>query len=173
MVYPKRQLSIEELKKKISNVQNLGDVTSDFCVEKIITIQLIKELANNINSALEISMEKDELIGSSWMVLIMIYSSENQQIIATDICQMLGQNKSTTSRIVESLITKRFLERKNDTIDRRKVYLTITKEGKNYVKGRLPKHNNYHNKILKGVNLSVLLPEINKILLNSHNLNLE
>jgi DNA-binding MarR family transcriptional regulator len=163
-----KELNPEVLLQRIAHVKKMNGDTMSMPEENILCGRLIVQIAKNMERQVEIDMEKDGLVGSSWMVLIITYSSQEQKVIASDICEALAQNKSTTSRIIESLIEKKFIVRKPDEIDRRKVYLHITQEGKKYVETKLALHNTYHSKIWEGIDVNTLLPQMIKMLENSY-----
>jgi DNA-binding MarR family transcriptional regulator len=152
-----KELSIEYLQQRIQSVKDMNP-HMNICENSIITTRLMIQAVKNIEKQIELDMNKDGLVGASWMVLVIAYSSNEQKIIASDICETLGQNKSTTSRIIESLIEKKFVERMADGEDRRKVYLHITNEGKQYVQSKLALHHEYNEKIWKNININEFLP---------------
>lgn len=163
-----KELNPEILLQRIAHVKKMNFDNMTAPKENILCGRLIVQIAKNMEKQVEIDMEKDGLVGASWMVLIITYSSEEQKVIASDINETLAQNKSTTSRIIESLIEKQFIVRKPDETDRRKIYLHITDEGKKYVEKKLALHNTYHSKIWEGIDVNILLPQMIKMLENSY-----
>lgn len=161
-------LTLEFLKDKVTNINNqVKDTTGHLNESWIITTRLIYEINYLMQHHLESEMSKFGLVGESWIVLMVIFGSSKQTIIANDICQHLHKNKATTSRIVDSLIQKNFLERLEDICDRRKIFLRITQEGKNFINERIQAHAEYHKAIWENVNLENLMKETIKV---HHNL---
>lgn len=163
----KIELSIDYLQQRISNVRKMNPhltVAQDY----IVASRLMMQAANNIQQQVELDMAKDGLVGAAWMVLMITYSSEEQKVIASDICAALDQNKSTTSRVIDSLIDKQLVNRSADNVDRRKVYLHITPQGKKYVEEKLAIHEKYTQKIWAGIDIHAFLPQVNTLLQNTY-----
>lgn len=163
----KKELSVEYFQQRIQNVK---DLNPDMIISEnhVIAGRLMVQAANNMERQIELNMANDGLVGAAWMVLIIIYSNQEQKVIASDICDSLDQNKSTTSRIIESLIEKQFVIREADSIDRRKTYLHITAEGKIYVEKKLTIYHAYMDKVWEGVDVDALLPQMSKLLANTY-----
>lgn len=157
----RKELNIDSLRQRVRNVKRLnGQETSQVNEDYFIATHLMHDIVKNIGQQFDNSMQEEGLVGAAWMVLMMTYSSEEQKIIATDICENLAQNKSTISRIIESLIEKKFLIRQPDEVDRRKIYLHVTEQGKQYVQKKLIPHGQYQLSLWDGVDIEILLPQL-------------
>ena len=68
-----------------------------------------------------------ELAKHHFMILKML--QEKEKFYVTEIVQMLGITKSQMTASVDKLLKLGYVERWADTSDRRKIYVSITKEG--------------------------------------------
>jgi DNA-binding MarR family transcriptional regulator len=132
----------------------------------ILSMKLYLEVGKRTNEYIEKSMSKDGLVGASWMVLMMLYSVENEDVYAKDICENLAQNKATLSRIVESLVKKGFVIYSELENDRRKNILKLTEDGKIYIKDKIIEHSKFFNKLYDGVNRESVKEDMTKLLNN-------
>lgn len=163
----KKFFSFSFFKEKIKRVHkklNLMDLNEDY----IIATKLNIEVAKKMNEFNEKSMSKDGLVGQAWIILMMIYSSE-EDLCAIDLCDYLGQSKATLSRIIESLKEKSLIDEIENKVDRRKYNLIITPEGEKYIKEKIKEHKHFYNEIFKDVDIEKLNPEMLKILENINN----
>ena len=69
-----------------------------------------------------------ELAKHHFMILKML--QEKKKFYVTEIVQMLGITKSQMTASVDKLLKLGYVERWTDTTDRRKIYVSITKDGK-------------------------------------------
>lgn len=140
--------------------------TSECMESYIVATHLMFEITKSIEAMKERNMQKEGLPGPAWLILIMAYSAEDEKLIASDICSVLSQNKSTISRIIDLLIEKNFLKRVYDTEDRRKIYLYITEEGKQFVDKKMPENATQFSAIWEDIDTDKLIPVMLKALSN-------
>lgn len=157
-----KQFSFDFFREKIKRVHQKLDL-NDFNEEYIIAAKLSVEVARKINEFNEKSMAKDGFVGQAWIILMMIFSSD-QELCAMDLCEALGQSKATISRIVETLKEKELIEEIENKKDRRKYDLNITSKGIEYIKKKMVAHKNFYNDVFEGINASVLIPQMLEIL---------
>lgn len=150
--------------KRIHKKLNLIDLSESY----IIAAKLSIEVAKKMNEFNEKSMSKDGFVGQAWIILMMIYSSE-EELCAIDLCDHLGQSKATVSRIIESLKDKNLIDEIENKVDRRKYNLVITPAGENYIKEKIQEHKHFYNEIFKNVDIEKLNPEMLKLLENINN----
>lgn len=157
-----RQFSFDFFKEKIKKIHKKLDL-SDLNEDYIIASKLSVEVAKKMNEFNEKSMAKDGFVGPTWIILMMISSTE-EDLCAMDLCEALGQSKATVSRIIESLKEKDLIEEIENKIDRRKYNLNITKTGNEYIKEKMQEHKKFYNTVFQGVNTQILIPEMLSVL---------
>jgi DNA-binding MarR family transcriptional regulator len=160
-----KKFSIDYLRGRITKIKNKMNFT-DLNEDVLIYTKISMEINKRIDDYVEKSMSKDGLVGSAWMVLIIIYSAENEQLYATEICDYLLKSKSTMSRVIESLEDKGYIVEITSKEDRRKTALMVTSNGKNYIEKKIKEHYGFYSHIYKNIDISRLMPEMEKILQN-------
>lgn len=88
------------------------------------------KMCRNMNQRFVDFILKDlskKLAKHHFMILKML--QENEKFYVTEIVQMLGITKSQMTTSVDKLLKLGFVERWADTQDRRKIYVSITKDG--------------------------------------------
>jgi MarR family transcriptional regulator, transcriptional regulator for hemolysin len=85
-----------------------------------------KRIKNQAEIKLKITREQFKLLHA--------ISQNNEEVIQTDMADMMGKDKSTILRLIDSLETKELVRRVVDTKDRRKNYLMVTKKGEEIIK---------------------------------------
>lgn len=85
-----------------------------------------KRIKNQAEIKLKITREQFKLLHA--------ISREKEEVIQKDMAEMIGKNKSTILRLIDSLETKGLVRRVTDTKDRRKNYLMVTKKGEEIIK---------------------------------------
>jgi MarR family transcriptional regulator for hemolysin len=61
-------------------------------------------------------------------------SQNKEEVIQKDMADLIGKDKSTILRLIDSLESKELVRRVADTKDRRKNYLMVTKKGEELIK---------------------------------------
>ncbi|MCK5134390.1 MAG: MarR family transcriptional regulator [Bacteroidales bacterium] len=88
------------------------------------------KMCRNMNQRFVNFILKDlskELAKHHFMILKML--QEKEKFYVTEIVQMLGITKSQMTTSVDKLLKLGYVERWSDTQDRRKIYVSITKDG--------------------------------------------
>lgn len=65
-------------------------------------------------------------------ILLMIQISDKPDISQVDLSKLLFKDVASIARMIEILVQKKFIEREENSSDRRKKDLKITNKGKNY-----------------------------------------
>ena len=94
----------------------------------IIPTKMCRNMENRFVNIILKDITKD-LAKHHFMILKML--QEKEKFYVTEIVQVLGITKSQMTASVDKLIKLEYVERWADTSDRRKIYIKITKEGKN------------------------------------------
>lgn len=82
----------------------------------------LNQLHRNTNSCFQ------TLTLPQWYAMIEI--GRKEKVVLKELTQILVLDTSTTSRIVEGLVKKNYVERNISEVDRRSICITLTKEGK-------------------------------------------
>ena len=84
-----------------------------------------KRIRNQAEIKLKITREQFKLLHA--------ISQNKEEVIQKDMADMMGKDKSTILRLIDSLETKGLVRRVADTKDRRKNYLMVTKKGEELI----------------------------------------
>jgi len=85
-----------------------------------------KRIRNQAEIQLKITREQFKLLHA--------ISQKKEEVIQKDMADIIGKDKSTILRLIDSLETKELVRRVADTKDRRKNYLMVTKKGVELIK---------------------------------------
>jgi MarR family transcriptional regulator, transcriptional regulator for hemolysin len=85
-----------------------------------------KCIKNQAEIKLKITREQFKLLNA--------ISQNKEEVIQKDMADLIGKDKSTILRLIDSLESKELVRRVADTKDRRKNYLMVTKKGEELIK---------------------------------------
>jgi MarR family transcriptional regulator for hemolysin len=83
--------------------------------------------------------------------LLKAISEKGDEVIQKDMADMMGKDKSTILRLINSLEAKELVRRAIDTKDRRKNYLMVTKKGEGVIKQYMKIYSEFINEIQQGL----------------------
>lgn len=147
-----KEFDVSFFENKIKKIKSkLGQ--KNFDTDFILVTKLILESSKRIHEQINQSMQKEGLVGSAWVVLMIVYSEDTRPIYASDICDFLGESKATVSRVIESLKQKELLVYTQAEGDRRKQSLALTQKGQDFVKLKAQEHGAYYKKLYTGASL--------------------
>jgi MarR family transcriptional regulator, transcriptional regulator for hemolysin len=95
---------------------------------------ILEDMFNAIRKYLRNQADKKLNITREQFKLLLAISQNKDEVIQTDMADMMGKDKSTILRLIDSLETKELVRRVVDTKDRRKNYLMVTKKGEEIIK---------------------------------------
>jgi MarR family transcriptional regulator for hemolysin len=126
------------MKKQNSSLKiELGHVISDMFHT------VIKCLKDRAETKLKITREQFKLLKA--------ISEKREEVIQKDMAEMMGKDKSTILRLIDSLEAKELVRRVADTKDRRKNYLMVTKKGEGVIKQYMEIYSEFINEIQQGL----------------------
>jgi MarR family transcriptional regulator for hemolysin len=85
-----------------------------------------KCIKNQAEIKLKITREQFKLLNA--------ISQNKEEVTQKDMADLIGKDKSTILRLIDSLESKELVRRVSDTKDRRKNYLMVTKKGEELIK---------------------------------------
>jgi len=85
-----------------------------------------KRIRNQAEIQLKITREQFKLLHA--------ISQKKEEVIQKDMADIIGKDKSTILRLIDSLETKELVRRVADTKDRRRNYLMVTEKGEELIK---------------------------------------
>jgi MarR family transcriptional regulator for hemolysin len=83
--------------------------------------------------------------------LLKAISEKGEDVIQKDMADMMGKDKSTILRLIDSLEAKELVRRAINPIDKRKNYLMVTKKGEGVIKQYMKIYSKFINEIQQGL----------------------
>jgi MarR family transcriptional regulator for hemolysin len=83
--------------------------------------------------------------------LLKAISEKGEDVIQKDMADMMGKDKSTILRLIDSLEAKELVRRAINPIDKRKNYLMVTKKGEGVIKQYMKIYLEFINEIQQGL----------------------
>jgi len=102
-----------------------------------------KCLKDHAETKLKITREQFQLLKA--------INEKGDEVIQKDMADMMGKDKSTILRLIDSLETKGLVMRVVDTKYRRKNYLMVTKKGEGVIKQYMKIYSKFINEIQQGL----------------------
>lgn len=133
MVANTTNFMVDIIKKKMMFHDNIK-VFPQF-IKKILREHDLSGLALNINT-------------TQTEILMFIY--ENSDKTMSELSSMVGLDKSSFTRSVDSLVNRGFITKKDNHLDKRKIYLSLTDTGLAAAKGIKDEYDNYLESLLSG-----------------------
>ncbi len=87
-----------------------------------------------------------------WLTLN--YLNENPQITQKDLAEAIFKDTASITRIIDLLVTAKYIKRNINKEDKRKSNLSITNLGLEIIDKASPIVNNYRNQALKGIGIA-------------------
>jgi len=95
---------------------------------------ILEDMFHAIKKCIKDQVEIKLNITREQFKLLHAIDQKKEEVIQNDMADMMGKNKSTILRLIDSLEIKGLVRRVADTKDRRKKYLMVTKKGKEIIK---------------------------------------
>jgi MarR family transcriptional regulator, transcriptional regulator for hemolysin len=112
---------------------------------------VITEMYHSLKKCLKERAESKLKITREQFKLLNAISENREEVIQKDMAEMLGKDKSTILRLIDSLESKELVRRVADTKDRRKNYLMVTKKGEELIKQYMMIYSELVNEIQQGL----------------------
>jgi MarR family transcriptional regulator for hemolysin len=118
--------------------------------------RVVSDMYHTLKKCLKERAETKLRITREQFKLLKAISEKREEVIQKDMAEMLGKDKSTILRLIDSLEAKELVRRVADTKDRRKNYLMVTKKGEEVIKQYMIIYSELVNEIQQGLSESEL-----------------
>ena len=95
---------------------------------------ILEDMFRAIRKCIKNQAEIKLMITREQFKLLNAISQNKEEVTQKDMADRIGKDKSTILRLIDSLETKGLVRRVEDTKDRRKNYLMVTKKGEEIIK---------------------------------------
>ena len=95
---------------------------------------ILEEMFHAIRKCIKNQAEIKLKITREQFKLLKAISQNKEEVVQKDMVNLIGKDKSTILRLIDSLETKELVRRVADTKDRRRNYLMVTKKGEELIR---------------------------------------
>jgi MarR family transcriptional repressor of emrRAB len=106
--------------------------------DTVMLIRLAYHAFLALDERLEAHFNRHRLTGSSWVVLMMIYSSAARRVSPSELSAAVVQSRTHMTRVADDLADKGLIRRVPGVADRRRVELALTPAGLRTIERLLP-----------------------------------
>lgn len=150
-----------------NRLEKLKEVSLTFSIEEVLITRLLFKTTKQFESIMDKRMNKySGLSCTSWGVLMITYDTEHNKILPSELSSIMRHPKPTITRVVDDLITRGFLDREHDIKDRRKVFITITEAGKQFIIDNMESHDEILKDIWEGCEIKSAIEVLGRALDN-------
>lgn len=155
---------IQEIKDRL---EKLKDVSATFSINEVLLTRLLFKTTKQFERIMDKKMsECGGLTCTSWGVLMITYDTEGSKILPSELSTIMRHPKPTITRVVDDLIERGFLDREHDSIDRRKIFITITEAGKQFIIDNMHSHDQVLKDIWEGCDIENVINVLGKAIDN-------
>lgn len=155
---------IQDLKDSLEKIKG---VNSTFSINELVVTRLLFKTTKQFERIMDKKMSQyGGLTCKSWGVLMITSEHEGNKILPSDLSEIMRHPKPTITRVVDDLIEKGFLAREHDSQDRRKIFITITDSGRQFIKDNMQSHDEVLKDIWEGCDLENVINALGQALDN-------
>lgn len=155
---------IQEIRDRL---EKLKDVSSTFSINEVLLTRLLFKTTKQFERIMDKKMnECGGLTCTSWGVLMITYDTDGSKILPSELSTIMRNPKPTITRVVDDLIARGFLDREHDIIDRRKIFITITEAGKQFIIDNMHSHDQVLKDIWDGCDIENVINVLGKAIDN-------
>lgn len=152
--------TIQEIRDRL---EKLKDVSSTFSINEVLLTRLLFKTTKQFERIMDKKMnECGGLTCTSWGVLMITYDTEGSKILPSELATIMRHPKPTITRVVDDLISRGFLEREHDIKDRRKIFITITESGQQFIIDNMHSHDEILKDIWEGCDIENVINVLGK-----------
>ena len=156
-------------------INNTAKRLGHYPVQSAVLIQLIKHISDDVHDYGNVLLRQYNINNTDYHILLMLYGSESGVISPSQLSKATGEKGANITRICNELFDKQLIHRVQSERDRRKVDLSLTKQGLKLVESVLPESCRVLDAITEGFDskeLDSLEKMLKKMLVNTKQLGL-
>lgn len=148
--------------KKINPRLNCNDKTMPYGLEKLgkefRTLHMIYRLSHILHLCFRnfLPSGKNGITTEEWFVFVTCANHEHYQINQTELARILLKDKTTITRYLNSLESKGYITRDEDSADRRGLSVSLTSLGKKYDRMKDKINDSFKDVVLQGIDETAL-----------------
>ena len=119
-------------------IEKLTKCTDSISVERLKLIRLQHHISLRLEHSYSQILKPLGLNQSEWFTLLFLYSSETKKFFPSELAKALNCSRTNATRLIESLKKRNFIHCAVNSVDRRKMQISLNQEGRNFVDQYLP-----------------------------------
>ncbi len=119
-------------------------------VEQIKLVRLHHHVALMFDENFSQSLKPLQLNQTEWITLLFLYSTEVKRFSPSELAKSLNCSRTNATRLIESLKKRNFIHCTVNSIDRRKMQISLSQEGRTFFEAHLPRQFENVRKIITG-----------------------
>ena len=122
----------------------VNEISNKAIVELKRTSDILEEAHNNF-------FDKYDISNTKFNALVIIYNGPNEGMILSEIGEQMLVTKGNITGLIDRLEKQVFVTRVRDDVDRRKILVTMTEQGKIFIEKVIEDYKEWTNKILLNI----------------------
>ena len=122
----------------------VNEISNKAIVELKRTSDILEEAHNNF-------FDKYDISNTKFNALVIIYNGPNEGMILSEIGEQMLVTKGNITGLIDRLEKQEFVTRVRDDVDRRKILVTMTEQGKIFIEKVIEDYKEWTNKILLNI----------------------
>ena len=127
--------SFEATKKRLKNIHAR---IPEFPEESMRLVRMTYHIQKRMKDLSNAALRKHDLVDASYMVLAVLYGSENETSTASNLGEACMEKPANLTRVCNDLEAQGLITRGNRPGDRRCVMITLTEAGRNLIEQVMP-----------------------------------
>jgi len=104
----------------------------------VVRIRLVYHVLRQLLDHLEHFFDEQGISASAWGMLMMLYSTPKGRVNPSTLSDSLVQSRTHMTRVADELVAKGLVERVPSVSDRRRIELSLTREGRGFIQRVMP-----------------------------------
>jgi MarR family transcriptional repressor of emrRAB len=105
---------------------------------RVVRIRLVYHVLRQLVDHLEHFFGEQGISASAWGMLMMLYSTPEGRVNPSTLSDSLVQSRTHMTRVADELVAKGLVERVPSASDRRRIELSLTREGRRFIQRVMP-----------------------------------
>jgi DNA-binding MarR family transcriptional regulator len=131
-------MPLSQLARVEENIRGLARRVPALPANEALLIRAIVILGRDITALLERALKPAGLADGEFRLLMALFS-QGGQAAAGEVCGALAQSPANLTRISDTLVERGYISRHPDTLDRRRMLLTLQPAGEELLQSLLPR----------------------------------
>jgi MarR family transcriptional repressor of emrRAB len=129
---------VDKFESTKKRMQKIKDRIPEFPLEMMQLQRMTYHIQKNVRDAINAALKEYDLHDGSYIVLAVLYGSENETSTASTLGQACHEKPANLTRVCNELETRGLITRGTRPDDRRSVMISLSKKGRKLIETALP-----------------------------------